>query len=340
MDTPPAQSMVAQMGTTPSVSVIVTTYNQELYIAAAIESVLAQTYSDYEIVVVDDGSSDRTFQRASTFSRRVTLIRQDNRGPAGSRNAGIERARGELLAFLDGDDLWEPGKLARQVAAARAHATAGLIAVDGVQFGGGVLRQSLFAPSITSQLSGRDSVTRRCFEEFLRANLIATTSQVMVPRSVLDVVGVSDTTFRIASDWDLYLRIAKRYDVTFLSERLTRWRYLPTSASGPSTLRQLRWAPDEIRILKKHLRAERLGCRGLVRSALSAKIRATADAAYDFGVRVDRGVAGRYLLELLRGNLTSYAVICSVIALYVPRRVTRVFGKRLRKIMGLVRRAS
>ena len=325
----------------PSVSVIVTTYNHEPYIGAAIQSVLAQTHAGYEIIVVDDGSTDGTFDQVSGFGSKITLVRQETRGPAGSRNAGVERARGEFLAFLDGDDLWEPEKLARQVAAARHHPTAGLIAADGVQFSGlGVVGQSLFAPTIRALLVDRDSVTRRCYEEFLAGNLIASTSQVMVPRSVLEVVGLSDTAFPVASDWDLYLRIAARYEVTFLADRLIRWRYLPTSVSGPAARRYLRWAPDEIAVLKKHLRSEDGPFRDVIRTRLNEKVHATADAAYDFGVEVDRGFAGRYLLGLLRKNPTSHAVVFALIALYLPRAVTRAVGKRLRRILRLARRVS
>jgi hypothetical protein len=162
----------------------------------------------------------------------------------------------------------------------------------------------------------------------------------MVPRAVFQKVGLSDTAFRISSDWDLYIRIAARYDVTFLAEQLTRWRYLPTSASGPAALRQLRWAVDDIAVLKKHLHTDYRPVRELIRSRLKEKVQATADAAYDFGVKVDRGVAGRYLLGLLRRNPASHAVVGCLIALYLPRAVMRVVGKRLRRFLRLARRES
>jgi glycosyltransferase involved in cell wall biosynthesis len=322
----------------PSVSVIVTAHNHEHYIAPAIQSVLDQTYSDYEIIVVDDGSTDGTLEQAARFERSITLVHQDPRGVAGSRDAGIERARGRLLAFLDGDDLWEPEKLAQQVAAATAHPTAGLIATDGVQFSDAtVLAGSLYAPAVCAMLAQRDSVTRWCYEEFLEKNLISSTSQIMVPRPVFDVVGLSDHAFPIVSDWDLYLRIAARYEVTFLAAKLARWRYLPTSASGSVELRHLRWAPDEIAILKKHLRCCPPAARSLIRTRLSEKIHATANAAYDFGRTVDRAFAARYLLALLRKNPTSHAPALCLVGLYVPPTLTRAAGKRLRRILRLPR---
>ena len=320
----------------PRVSVIVTTYNHEAFIAEAIRSVLAQTYTDYELIVVDDGSVDETFAQASRFGERATLIRQPNRGIAGSRNTGIQHAKGELLAFLDGDDLWEPDKLECQVAAADEHPGAGLIAVDGVKFSGSsVLQESLLARSVNDALSGRASVTLRCYEQLLRENLISTTSQVMVPRGVFDVVGLSDSAFPVASDHDLYIRIAARYEMTFVSRRLTRWRYLPTSASGPEEVRWLRWAADDIGILKKQLRRGLPAYRPLIREILRRELREAAGTAYYHGLQTDRTLARRYLLTLLRENLTSPVPVSFLVALYIPRSVSRVVGTALRRLLRL-----
>jgi glycosyltransferase involved in cell wall biosynthesis len=193
----------------PLVSVIVTAYNHERYIAAAIQSVIDQTYHDYELIVVDDGSTDGTSDRVLAFADDILLVRQENQGIAASRNTGIRHARGQLLAFLDGDDLWEPDKLAHHVAAAKSRPRSGLIVADGVQFSGDtILHGSLFPPQVATLFGGCDSVTLRCYERLLRGNLISTTSQVLIPRAVLDDVGLSDPRLSIASDWDLYIRIA------------------------------------------------------------------------------------------------------------------------------------
>src|SRR5881628_3332235 len=118
----------------PIVSVIITTYNQGRYISETIHSAIEQDFDDREIIVVDDGSTDDTPTLVVAFGQRVLYLRQRNQGVAGSRNAGILQARGEFLAFLDGDDLWEPHKLSRQVRAARDNPLSGLIVADGVQF--------------------------------------------------------------------------------------------------------------------------------------------------------------------------------------------------------------
>jgi len=320
----------------PRVSVIITTYNHEAFIAEAVQSVLDQTYGDYELIVVDDGSVDGTLGQIARFGGRVGLIRQPNQGIAASRNTGIQHSRGELLAFLDGDDVWEPGKLECQVGAAAAHPASGLIAVDGVQFSGpSVLCPTLLAPSVNDLLSGRDSVTLRCYEQLLRGNLISTTSQVMIPRYVFDAVGLSDRRFPISSDRDLYIRIGARYEMTFVGRSLTRWRYLPTSASGPEEVRWLRWAADDIGILKKQLRLGLPAYRPLVRQILRRDLREAAGTAYYHGLQTDRAFARRYLLALLRENVTDPVLASFLVALYLPRFVSRAVGTTLRRLLGL-----
>ncbi len=320
----------------PRVSVIITTYNHEAVIAEAVQSVLGQSYRDYELIVVDDGSVDGTREQVSRFDETVRLIHQPNQGVAASRNTGIHHARGELLAFLDGDDFWEPDKLECQVAAAAAHPASGLIAVDGVQFSGpAILLESLLAPSVSGLLAGRNSVTLRCYEQLLRENLICTTSQVMVPRYVFDAVGLSDSAFPVSSDRDLYIRIAAHYEMTFVGRRLTRWRYLQTSASGPEELRGLRWAADNIAVLRKHLRCALPTYHSLIRAILRRELLEAASTAYYHGVQTDRALARRYLATLLRKNLPSFIPIPFLVALYTPRSVRRAIGTTLRRLLRL-----
>jgi glycosyltransferase involved in cell wall biosynthesis len=110
----------------PLISVVIPAHNGEAFLAQAIESALGQTWPRTEVVVVDDGSSDGSAEIASSYP--VTLVRQDNRGVAHARNRGVESAAGELLAFLDQDDLFLPGKLERQLEALRAEPEAGICA--------------------------------------------------------------------------------------------------------------------------------------------------------------------------------------------------------------------
>src|SRR2546427_8430018 len=282
----------------PRVSVVVTTYNHRAYVGAAIASALAQTFADREVVVVDDGSTDGTAAIVASFGDRIRSIRQENQGVAAARNTGVLNARGELVAFLDGDDLWEPDKLAMQVAAAERSPQAGLIAVDGVLFDddGAILAPTLFAASIRETFGpGVNLVTRaQGYGLLLRENLISTISQVMVRHTVLDEVGLSDRRFSLSSDWDLYLRIAARHDIAFVPGRLAQWRYHAGSASGPIHRRRLAWATDDIAILKKQLREGPNDLVGAVRRALRHKVGRTAREAYAYGRQFDRAFAARY----------------------------------------------
>ncbi len=115
------------MTNSPLLSVVIPAYNAEKYLGAAIDSVLAQGHPSVEVVVVDDGSSDRTREVAQSFGQHLRYLGQEHAGPAAARNRGVQAARGEYLAFLDADDLWLQGKLERQWQALRS--------TDGMIFG-------------------------------------------------------------------------------------------------------------------------------------------------------------------------------------------------------------
>jgi len=223
------------MNREPFVSVVVTTYNQAPYIAAAIDSVLCQTYRHHEVILVDDGSTDTTSQVLDRFRGKAILLRQTNQGVAAARNTGVLQARGDFVAFLDSDDLWEPDKLSVKVGAALANPESGLIVADGVQFDGPrIIKDSLIGAPVRRLIDpDTPATTLWAQRHVLNANFVSTVSQVMIPREVLSRVGPSDTSLALVTDWDLYLRISAYYPVTLINRSLMSWRYLSTSASGP-----------------------------------------------------------------------------------------------------------
>jgi len=305
----------------PLVSVIITTYNQAAYIGAAIQSALDQDYDNTEVIVIDDGSTDETAERIKAFGRDVVCVRQGNRGVAASRNAGIDKARGNLFAFLDGDDLWEPGKLSAQVMAAEAQPQSGLIVCDGVQFDDtGILQASIIAPVMRARLVVAESVTAWCYREFVQQNLVATCSQALTRREVIDEVGVSDLGVSDASDWDLYLRIAARYEVTFLRQSLMQWRYVKESVSGSNVLRMMRWWPNAIAVLRKQLREGPEMFRAEVLATLRERIVSGGDAVYQYGRETDKVWARRCLLRAIREMPQSVRMWSLLVALHLPRR--------------------
>jgi glycosyltransferase involved in cell wall biosynthesis len=319
----------------PRVSVVVTTYNQADWIGLTVRSALAQTRPADEVVVVDDGSTDDTPARLAALGDRITVVRQRNGGVAAARNAGVARARGELIAFLDGDDLWEPEVLAAHAEAHRASPGAGLIALDGVRFSGDeVLVPTLLrnAPPSTFAADGGALATAPCYADLVRGNFIATTSQIAVPAAVLAAVGPSDTRLPVSSDYDLYLRIAARYPIAVLRRPLVRCRYLASSASGPEAERPLRWGLDVVRILGRERGRAPAGARALVAEMFDRRLRALAADAAGYGRAVDRARATRYLARLLRVAPAHPAVARALLRLWWPRRpvaaLARVLGRR------------
>jgi glycosyltransferase involved in cell wall biosynthesis len=304
----------------PRVSVVITTFNQAAYIRAAVEAALGQTYRSREILVVDDGSTDETPTILAPYRGAITYIRQPNQGVAGARNTGVRHARGELVAFLDGDDLWDPEKLEVQVAAADLEPRAGVIAVDDIEFKDGeVLRSALLSEAVRARWArGEPMLTFACYPHLLRGNLVATTSQVMIPRRVLDAVGPSDTRWSLSSDWDLYLRIAARYPFTFVNRSLTQWRQLDTSASGPAATRWLRWARDDIEILKEQLQSGPPRFSALVQEELATRLPRAIQTVYAHGRYQDRAWAIRYLAHLFASNPTHGRILTHLAALCLP----------------------
>ena len=308
------------------VSAVITTYNQAPYVGDAVASALGQTLPPREVIVVDDGSTDDTRAALAPYRDRIHYVYQPNQGVTSARNAGVRLTCGDFVALLDGDDVWEPEKLAVQAAAAVAHPEAGLIVVDGEHFGHPDLEGvGLFAPGIRARLVGPGPVAvRRCHDELLRRNFISTTSQVMIPRRVLEAVGPSDASFPVTSDYDLYLRIAARYAVVLIDRRLTRWRYLATSVSGPHERRPFRWTEGDLAVWRKHLaripRAQRSALRRQIRETLGA----TARAAAVHGRAGDRAWATRYLLRLWRRTFPSPTAALFLLAVWAPAPAIRL----------------
>ena len=200
----------------PKVSVICIVYNSMVYLPRTVASVLAQTLNDFELLIIDDGSSDNVVAWVSTLNDpRVKLISQANRGIPGARNTGIEHARGEYLAFLDGDDLWEPTKLEKQVACLEARPEVGLVhtAIRYVDANDQEVNQVL-------GVRGDGDVWR----EVVIQNPVRCGSSPLVRRECFETVGVFDPDLFFCDDWDMWIRIATRYHFTVINEPLTLYR--------------------------------------------------------------------------------------------------------------------
>ena len=193
------------------VSVILPTYNRSTWVTEAVSSVLAQTFRDFELLVVDDGSVDTTLETLAPFSGQIKVLPLENqRGVSAARTAGINAALGDWLAFLDSDDLWLKDKLARQAAFLRENPDLLICQTDEIWLRNGVRVN----PPRTHRKVGGD-----IFLPSLERCLVSP-SAVMLHRRLLDEVGLFDETLPAAEDYDLWLRVAWRYEVGLLPEPL------------------------------------------------------------------------------------------------------------------------
>lgn len=185
------------------VSVIIPTYNRAWVVKEALDSVLAQEYKDFDLIVVDDGSTDETPTILSEYGDRLTVIRQKNRGVSAARNCGIKAAGGDLIAFLDSDDSWLPGMLAHQVRFFEDHPTALICQTEEIWIRNGVR---------VNPKNRHKKPSGDIFERSLHLCLVSP-SAVMMRRELFDAVGRFDETLPACEDYDLWLRIGCRYPV-------------------------------------------------------------------------------------------------------------------------------
>lgn len=262
----------------PLVSVVVPVYNAADTLGEAVASVLAQTLDDWELVIVDDGSTDESFAVASAFDDpRLRIVRQANRGLAGARNAGIRASTGSLVAFLDADDTWRPEKLARHAAAFTADDRLGLS----------------FDRSLLVDASGRSLATVQgtpgpaSAEALMLDNPVGNGSAAVVRRAALDRLDDAfDEALCAAEDVDLWWRIvlATPFTAAGLPDVLTAYRQRPHSFSLDTERMRLGWeaaiakarrlAPEVVARVERPARARML--RYLAGRAVAARDGRTA----------------------------------------------------------------
>jgi glycosyltransferase involved in cell wall biosynthesis len=187
---------------TPTVSVIIPTYNRASLLKEAIDSVLGQDFDDFELIVIDDGSTDGTPRLLQCYPN-ICVVRQERRGVSAARNAGIRRASGRFLAFLDSDDLWLPKKLSAQIAFFKTHPEAAICQTEEVWIRRGV--------RVNPKRRHRKH-SGMIFARSVKLCLVSP-SAVMLKRGLLDEVGWFDESLPACEDYDLWLRIARRFPI-------------------------------------------------------------------------------------------------------------------------------
>ncbi len=313
----------------PDVTVVIPAYDCEATIGLTIESVLAQTGVSFEVVVVDDGSTDGTAEVVRGFGPRVRLVSQANGGVGAARNHGLALARGRWVAFCDADDFWEPEKLARQVRVLSRGWPLGLC-YTGVQL--------LDETGAQVHLPWAEPGPRPegwAFRELLLADNPICTSSVMVDRALVQRLGGFVTDPGQSEDYDMWLKVARHATLAYLPARLTLYRVLPGSyyRGDPRVAR--------FRTLTTLDQADRRW--GLSRDRRLAKALARRrawiffDLAYELSARGEVAAARRYLLRSLALYPMAPRVLTHLVLSTMPQAVR---GRALEMLRGLLRTSS
>jgi glycosyltransferase involved in cell wall biosynthesis len=272
-----------------TVDVIIPAFNAARYLPAAIESVISQTFDDWRILLVDDGSTDNTSEVVVSFLDRmgtkIRYIKQDNGGVSAARNTAIQASTAEFLALLDADDVWLPRRLAESVKVLMERPEAGLAygLIQGIDPEG----------RLGSTWAGNPAHAEGHIAPYIYMRTVELPSPtITLRRRCIDEVGAFDETLRVSEDRDLWLRIALRYEVAFVPAVLAYYRGTPGSLSGdPKKMLQA-----QLQFIRKHhgakgcglgprqaamgrcykQQAENLKMRGRASAALRSSLRAVA----------------------------------------------------------------
>ena len=243
----------------PGVTVIIPTFNRCGDLLDAIDSVRQGTYESWELIVADDGSTDRTVEHInSLFDHRIKVITHRHCGKPGVlRNRAVAQASAKLIAFLDSDDLWDRHKLAYQVEALDRHPTAGWCATNASRDHSG--RQAVFqqheAPANMVELAVL----------LMSQKFRITTPSIVVRRDLFELVGGFDEELDYCEDFDLWIRLARQSPLKFINQPLTITRYRDDHFPSPSVDVQQSWA----RVMRKHFSDTNRRVRRCARSRLS-----------------------------------------------------------------------
>ena len=228
----------------PRISVIIPVYNQAQFLGHAIDSVLAQTWKDYELIVVDDGSTDESGEVAQRYGSRLRYVRKPNAGGASAVNVGVRLARGSWIAILPSDDMWEPNKLERQWSYIDGHPEAAFVYSDySIIDVNGKQQRSTSHPVPSGRTRQRIHLLRGCF---------INGGSVLLRKAIFEEIGGFDEQNRYAPDYDYWLRVTERYPAIRVPEPLLRYRV----HGGQDSMRFRAIWNATYQVVRKFLRAE------------------------------------------------------------------------------------
>ena len=215
----------------PTVSVIIPAYNAAPWIAETIDSVLNQTFQDFEVIVVDDGSTDATAEIVENYKSQVQYLYKNNGGVGSARNTGICAAKGRYIACVDADDLWLPEKLEVQIQLLQKDHSLAWVYSDGLIFENNG-NQNLHLFSQSAYMTSGDVLRPILLQDFIPC------PTPVFKRDIFENVGFfeEDISLQSVADWDMWLRIAAKYPVGFIDKPLVKYRRHSTSMTGTNTI--------------------------------------------------------------------------------------------------------
>ena len=233
------------MSSAPAVSVVIATYNRANYLAETIDSVLSQSFQKFELIVVDDGSTDETRRVVAPYGSRVRYLYQENRGPSAARNLGVRNASGRWISIQDSDDLCLPNHLETLYGYANKHPESGMVFANGSYLGGPAHDRKTIIPAAKSRRLAEQGVRL----EDLFDKSIVRLQAALISKRCYDDVGGHDESLRISMDLDLTFRLISRYPVAYLDEVVFSYRRHSGNISGNQELRLL----ENIRVIERLL---------------------------------------------------------------------------------------
>jgi glycosyltransferase involved in cell wall biosynthesis len=316
----------------PKVSVIIPAYNVAPYIGETLDSVFSQTFSDFEVIVINDGSPDteELERELARFVDRIKYAKQENRGASGARNAGLRAARGEFVAFLDADDLWVPSYLDEQIKLISKR-DCDLVCADAEVFSNDSRQDKTYMEALMAGAPATGDVT---FIGLLSAEQNLITSGVVVRRERVIEAGLFDEALRNSQDFDLWLRLALNGTrMSYQRRVLLRYRSRENSLSGDEVNVHLR----ELRVLEKVERSYDLP--SAKRAEVVAVIeRRRAVLEFELGkLYLARGEFSRACESFGKANQLGQSVRTRVAvwsARLAPRLLQTVYMRRLRYVEG------
>jgi glycosyltransferase involved in cell wall biosynthesis len=228
---------------TPAVSVVIATFNRVGFIGETIESVLCQKFQDFELIVVDDGSTDNTPELVRSFGYPIRYFRQANKGPSAARNLGVKQARAPWISIQDSDDVCASNHLEVLYSYARTHGDCGMVFANGAYLGGPEHNRETIIPKSKSL----DLAERGIRLEDLFDKSIVRLQAALISKDCYETVGGHDETLRIAMDLDLAFRLYARYPIAYLDEVVFYYRKHQGNIGRDQELRLL----ENIRVIEK-----------------------------------------------------------------------------------------